>query len=153
MQTKLSAWLKSQLKERRVTAHSVAVGAGVGAATISGILNTGRIPQINTLLCLADYFDTPRTAVLRLAADLPFEPLTGRWIGRASPPPVRDEDYLLGELLEAFRQVPDEWKEDVIAEVGMWARMTSRQGIHIIGAEGQERDEEERSQKAPRLRR
>ena len=48
----------------------------------------------------------------------------------ASP---QDDDYLIDELLEAFRQVPDEWKQDALAEIEMWARLASRQGIHIIG--------------------
>ena len=137
--TKLSAWLKSQLKQRHVTAHAVVVGAGVGAATISDILRMGHIPRIDTLIRLADYFDTPREAVLSIAAGRPLKPLAGR-----PAPSAQDDDYLIDELLEAFRQVPDEWKQDALAEIEMWARLASRRGIHIIGEEDEERHGEER---------
>ena len=132
--TKLSAWLKSQLKQRHVTAHTVVVGAGVGAATISDILRMGHIPRIDTLIRLADYFDTPRETVLSIAAGRPLKPLTGR-----PGPSVQDQDYLIDELLEAFRQVPDEWKQDVLAEVKSWVRLAKRPPIHIIGAEDEDK--------------
>jgi len=125
--TQLAIWLRSQLKERRVTAQRAAAGAGVGGATISDILNVGHIPQIDVLLRLADYFGTPRPAVLCLAAGLPSGSAN-----RASP---QEDDYLIDELLEAFRQVPDEWKEEVLVQVKSWARHTAGPSIHIIGGD------------------
>ncbi len=80
---------------------------------------------------LAGYFDTPPQAVLRIAAGLPRRPVTGR--PGASP---QDDDYLVDELLEAFRQLPAEWKPGALVVVEMWARFASRQGIRIGGAAG-----------------
>ena len=54
--------------------------------------------------------------------------------GRARPP-ARDDDYLIDELLEAFRQIPDEWKEDALAAVESWARLATRPPVRIIGDE------------------
>ncbi len=125
--TQLSIWLKSQLKERRVTAQKVAVSAGVGGATISNILNMGHVPQIDVLLRLADYFGTPRPAVLCMAADLAIGPAN-----RSSP---EDDDYLIEELNEAFRQIPDEWKEEVLVQVKSWARHATPAPVRIIGGE------------------
>ena len=45
---------------------------------------------------------------------------------------------MIDELVEAFRQIPDVWKQDALAEVESWARLASRQGIHIIGADDEE---------------
>jgi len=127
MDTKLSAWLRSQLQERNVKAYIVAANTGVGVATMSDILTKGHIPRIDTLIRLADYFHAPREAVLRIAAGLPLA-------GRPSP---QDDDYLIDELNEAFRQIPDEWKLDALAEVKSWVRLApKRPTVHIIGAEG-----------------
>jgi len=139
METELSAWLQGQIKERRVNARQVAVHAGVGVATVSDILHRGHIPRIETLVRLADYFDAPREALLRIAAGLPAKPAAGR-----PGPPAQDEEYLIEELVEAFRQVPDEWKEDALAQMEMWARYAKRQGIRIIGGEDEEQDGQER---------
>ncbi len=125
--TELGIWLRSQLKERRITAQKVVAGAGVGGATISNILNMGHIPQIDVLLRLADYFDTPRPAVLSMAAGLP--------IGSANRASPQDDDNMIEELLEAFRQVPDEWKEEVLVQVKSWAHHAAGPSIHIIGGE------------------
>jgi len=134
MDTELSAWLRSQLKERHVRARTVVVNAGVGGATISDILNRGHIPRIETLVRLADYFDTSRETVLRIAAGLPFKARAGR--PGSSP---QDDDYLIDELLEAFRQTPDDWKQDALAEVESWARLATRPPVHILGAADEEK--------------
>ena len=57
---------------------------------------------------------------------------------RHRPPrrPPQDDDYLVDELLQAFRQLPDDWKQDALAEVEIWARLAPRQGIRISGAAG-----------------
>jgi len=125
--THLAIWLRSQLKERRVKACQVAAGAGVGGATISNILNMGHIPQIDVLMRLADYFGTPRPAVLCMAAAQPIGPAGG-----ASP---QEDDYMIEELVEAFRQVPDEWKEEVLVQVRSWVRHSAPAPVRIIGGE------------------
>ena len=65
--SELAAWLRAELNRRGLTQNVVAVYAGVGQATISDILNKGHVPKVETLFRLADYFETPRDAVLRLA--------------------------------------------------------------------------------------
>jgi len=42
---------------------------------------------------------------------------------------------LIDELLEAFRQIPDEWKKDALAAVESWARHGTRPPVRIIGDE------------------
>jgi hypothetical protein len=78
MDSSLAIWLRSQIKERGTNAHAVGVKTGIGGATLSYILNDGHIPRIDTLTRLADFSDTPREAVLRLAVGLPFRPLSSR---------------------------------------------------------------------------
>ncbi len=73
-------------------ADTVAVNARVGVATLSHILNDGHVPRIDTLVRLADYFGAPREIVLRIAAGLPFKPLT------AGPGTAQDDDYLIEKL-------------------------------------------------------
>lgn len=125
MDTTLAAWIRSQLKERHVKAYAAAASAGIGVATMSDILTKGHIPRIDTLNRLADHFDVPRENVLRIAAGLP------------EPAPEND-DYLIDELTEAFRHLPDDWKEDALAEVKSRVRLASRQRPHIIGAEDED---------------
>jgi len=139
MDSSLADWLQSQLKQRDINAYTVAVKTGLGAATLSHILNDGHIPRIDTLIRLADYFDTPREAVLRIAAGLSFKPLAGRPIGGADRASPQDDDYLIDELNEAFRQIPDEWKQDALAEVKSWVRLAKRPTVHILGAEDEDK--------------
>ena len=129
MGTRLATWLRSQLKERNVKAYAAAIQAGVGVATVSHILKDDHIPRMDTLIRLADYFDTPRELVLRIAAGLSKPPTT------RPPASPQDEDYLIDELNEAFRRIPDEWKEDILSQVTSWARLANRPAIHILGAD------------------
>ena len=66
MNTKLSAWLRSQLQERNVKAYIVAANTGAGVATMSDIL--ARIPPAARPRLLS---------WLRRARRRP--PLTGTW--------------------------------------------------------------------------
>lgn len=109
----LAEWLQTQLQARGMTQAAAAVHAGVSGATISQILNQDHIPRIETLFRLADFFETPREQVLRIAARMP--------LGQGDS---RDEDdYLIEELVEQFRQVPDEWKEEAIRQMQMFQRL------------------------------
>ena len=121
MDTALAAWLRGQLKQHDINARTVALRTGLGPATLSHILRDGHIPRIDTLNRLADHFDVPREAVLRIAAGLP------------DPAPEND-DYLIDELTEAFRQLPDDWKEDALAQVRSLVRLTQAQAPRILGA-------------------
>lgn len=121
MDTALAAWLRGQLKQHDINARTVALNTGLGPATLSHILRDGHIPRIDTLNRLADHFDVPRENVLRIAAGLP------------EPAPEND-DYLIDELTEAFRQLPDDWKEDALAQVRSLVRLTQAQAPRILGA-------------------
>lgn len=68
--SELGKWLRDQIDRRGLTLNAAAVYAGVGAATISDIINKGHIPRVDTLFRLADYFDVPRPDVLRIAGVL-----------------------------------------------------------------------------------
>ena len=116
MSSSLSDWLQEQLIRRDLSAQAAAAGAGVGMATISDILNKDLVPRIETLLRLADFFAVPRQLVLRIAAGLPSEtPAAG----------AQDDDALIDELLEAFRRIPDEWKQQALLDVELYARINS----------------------------
>jgi len=121
VQTQLSLWLKAQIKRRGINAYRVSREADVGGATISDIMRMGHIPRIDTLFRLADYFGEPREDVLRAAAGLPV--------------PAPQDDYLIDELLAAFRHIPGEWKQDALAQVESWARHATRPPIRIIGSD------------------
>jgi transcriptional regulator with XRE-family HTH domain len=94
----------------------------VGVGTISGILHRGHIPKIDTLFRLADTLNASRERVLRLAADLPPEPEGGE----------EEDDYLIPELLEEFRQLPDEWKLAALEQVETLRRLAERPPMRII---------------------
>lgn len=110
----LAEWLHDQLLQRDMSGQAAAAGAGVGMATISNILNKGLIPRVETLVRLADFFAVPRNLILRLAAGLPAE----------APAAAIDDDALIDELLAAFRRIPDEWKQQALLDVELYARLT-----------------------------
>lgn len=133
--TALSRWLEGELRRRSLSQMALAASAGVGIGTISGILHRGHIPKIETLFRLADTLETSRERVLRLAADLPLEPA-----GDDQP-----DDYLIAELLEEFRQLPDEWKLAALEQVGTLRRLAERPAMRVIGGEEEGDDGEARS--------
>lgn len=145
--TKLGEWLRLELQERDLTQSQVAVYAGVGQATISGILNKEHIPKVETLFRLADLLGTPREDVLRLAGHLP--PGSS---GDAVEPNVEDagqEQVLIQALVREFRQVPDEWKEVVIQQVRHYRRLAELRPVRVIGAGEEEELDEEAAAHAP----
>ena len=126
--TALSRWLERELRRRSLSQMALAATAGVGIGTISGILHHGHIPKIETLFRLADTLDMSRERVLRLAADLPPEPEGGE----------EADDYLIPELLEEFRQLPDEWKLAALEHVGTLRRLAELPPMRVIGGEEEE---------------
>jgi transcriptional regulator with XRE-family HTH domain len=145
----LANWLRGKLQRQGLTQGEAAVYAGVGQATISDMLNKGHVPKVETLFRLADYFETPRDEVLRLAGHLP--PATGD----DTPAGIRGEDEaLIRELVAEFRRVPDEWKAVAIEQVAQFRRLAELRPVRLIG-EGEEmeaqgsrdaREEEERDE-------
>ena len=136
--TELAEWLQHQVQSRDLTQAQLSVSAGIAEGTISDILRKDHIPPVETLFRLADYFDTDRVEVLILSG----------YLGPADqsehpehPHPDRDED-LDEQLMEAFRRVPDEWKDYVIAQAEMFARLANRPPFRIIGDESEDEKED-----------
>jgi transcriptional regulator with XRE-family HTH domain len=123
----LADWLKEQIQAQDLTQQKVSVYAGVSGATLSDILNRGHIPKMELLFRLADYFETPREQVLRLAARMPIE----------GSKPVDEDEYLIQDLLEAFRKVPDDRKPLVLQQVQLAVRLATLPPVRMIG-EGEE---------------
>jgi transcriptional regulator with XRE-family HTH domain len=127
--TTLAQWLQTQLRTSGLTQQAASVHAGVSAATISQMLNQGHIPRIEILFRLADYFQTPREQVLRIAARMPV-----------GDDPHGEDDYLIEELVEEFRQVPDAWKEEAVRQIAMFRRLAEMPSVRFIGEEEGDRD-------------
>jgi transcriptional regulator with XRE-family HTH domain len=134
--TELGVWLRAQLNHQGLTQNAAAVHAGVGQATISDILTKEHVPKVETLFRLADFFQTPREQVLRLAGHLPSEPhgMEGDVQGRDEP--------LVRTLLAEFQRVPDEWKPVAVEQVATFRRLAELRPARIIGAEEEEGEED-----------
>ena len=66
----LGEWLSANIERRGLTLNATAVYSGVSSATLSEMINKGHIPRVELLFKLADYFDTPRNDILRMAGYL-----------------------------------------------------------------------------------
>ena len=135
----LAQWLEGQIQARNLTQQATAVYAGISGATLSDILNRGHLPRLEILFRLADFFNTPREYVVRLAARMPLE----------DSRPVDQEDYLVQELLDAFRQVPDDWKPEALAQVQMFVRLASRPSVRFVGDDEPTQTAQEEEHEAP----
>ena len=133
----LATWLQEQLARHNLTQQAAAVHAGISGATLSEILHRGHIPRMDILFRLADYFQTPREDVLRLAA---------RMSGAGPEPDPGTDDYLIEELLYEFRKVPDAWKPEAVRQIGMFRRLAELPPVRIIGDDDKK---EEQPQPAP----
>jgi len=149
----LANWLRGELQRRGLTQGQAAVYAGVGQATISDMLNKGHVPKVETLFRLADYFETRRDEVLRLAGHLPSA--TGDTPAGTSS----EDEALIRELLAEFRRVPDEWKAVAIEQVAQFRRLAELRPVRLIGEEeeteaqgsgdaGEEEDEQDTARDA-----
>ena len=130
--TALGTWLEAQLERRQLSQMNAAAEMKIGVSTINDILRRGHIPRVRTLLRLADYFDTPREQVLRLAAGLPAEP------GLAEPDAGPEQMVLLQQLLQEFRRLPDEWKPHALQQIVALRRLSELPSVRIIGAAEEE---------------
>jgi len=127
----LGSWLRAELVRRGLTQSEVAAQAGVGPATLSDVLNKGHVPKAETLFRLADYFETSRAEILRLAGHLPQ---AGKEEGAGASSGTGEADAaLIGRLLDEFRQVPDEWKLVAIEQVAQYRRLAELRPAHVIG--------------------
>jgi transcriptional regulator with XRE-family HTH domain len=115
------------MRTRDLTQRETAVYAGVSMATVSDILHKGHLPKLDTLFRLADSFETPREQLLRLAANMRQESGDGD----------AATDLLAQELLDEFRKLPDEWKEEAVNQVALLARLASQPPARLVGDEGE----------------
>lgn len=125
----LGTWLRAELTGRGLTQSEVAAQAGVGPATLSDILNRGHMPKAETLFRLADYFETSRAEILRLAGHLPPAGAEGAEDGAG-----KADAALVRQLLDEFRQVPDEWKPVAVEQVAQYRRLAELRPVEVIGA-------------------
>jgi transcriptional regulator with XRE-family HTH domain len=130
--TALGRWLQEELRGRGLSLQVASTYSGVSIATISDIIRKGHVPRLETLFRLGDYFGTPREHVLRLAASMPLEP------GEAG----QEDDFLVAELLEEFRKVPDEWKEVAVHHVRTVARLSTLPAVRFVGEAEDEAERE-----------
>jgi transcriptional regulator with XRE-family HTH domain len=126
----LAEWLAYQLRERGLSQQAASMGASVSPSTISEMLNRGHVPRIETLFRLADFFEVPRERILRIAARMSFGD---------EEPPEGDED-LIRELVEEFRQVPDEWKIVAVRQIEMFRHLAEMPTVRFIGDEDEDDD-------------
>jgi transcriptional regulator with XRE-family HTH domain len=131
--TALARWLKRELELHGLTQQVAAVHAGVSVATLSDMLRRGHVPRLETLLRLADYFETPREEVLRLAARIPLDAEEAGKVAAGSQ--VAERDPRVQELVEEFGRLPEEWQEVVLEQVMTYARLVNLPGYRIIGGE------------------
>jgi transcriptional regulator with XRE-family HTH domain len=131
----LANWLRGELRRNGLTQGQAAVYAGVGQATISDMLNKGHVPKVETLFRLADFFETRRDEVLRLAGHLP--PVTGDGSAGTS----LEDEALIRALVAEFRRVPDEWKTVAIEQVAQFRRLAELRPVRLVG-EGDEPEEQ-----------
>ena len=113
--TTLAEWLRTQLQERQLTQQQAAVYIGISGATISDILNQAHLPRLEILFRLADFFQTPREYLVRLVASMPID----------DSQPTDDHDYLVEELLDEFRKLPDDWKPEAINQLRLLVRLST----------------------------
>jgi transcriptional regulator with XRE-family HTH domain len=135
----LATWLETQMARRSLSLLRTALLTRVGAGTLSSILHEGHIPKLVTLFRLADFFDTPRLDVVRMAAGEELE---------ETAVAGREQEALVSKLVREFQRLPDEWKLEAVAQVEMMNRLnelSARPGARIIGqeAEGDEGSDEE----------
>ncbi len=110
--------------------------------TLCEILHKDHIPQIETLFRLADHFGTDRVEILFIAGHIQ----TADQLSRGRPQPDH-RDCLLDELVQEFRRVPDEWKQEVIAQNRMFVRLANSPPFRVIGDDTQ--SEEDTSPEQP----
>ena len=129
--TELAAWLQAKMQERGYTQIQTAVHTDIAQGTISDILNKGHIPRMEGLFRLADHFGTSRVDILILAGHLQ----RGDQMPRGEKPQPDSRDYLINELVETFRQIPDAWKPEVINQARIFLRLANHPSVRIIGQE------------------
>ena len=118
--------MRYELNRNGLTQNEAAFHAGVASATLSEILNKGHVPKVETLFRLADFFHTPRVEVLRVAGHLQLEGDLDMDLA---------DEPLIRELVEEFRQVPDEWKPVAVQQIAQFRRLAELRPVRMIGEE------------------
>jgi len=129
------------MQRRSLSLLRTALLTRVGAGTLSSILHEGHIPKLVTLFRLADFFQTPRLDVVRMAAGEELEETAVEG---------REEEALVRKLLREFERLPAEWKLEDVAQVEMMNRLndlSAQSQARLIGEEAE--DDEEGDEDAP----
>lgn len=71
MTEELKEWLKTQLKERRLSQNALAKMMGIGVATVNSMVKDGHTPGAEILNKLAEVLNVPRELIYQLAHHLP----------------------------------------------------------------------------------
>ena len=119
--TTLAEWLQWQLHDRHLTRTEAVVYCGISGATFSEFLNKDHLPRLEILFRIADYFETPREHIIRLAARMPVE----------GSQPAGEDGYLVEELLDEFRKLPDDWKPEAINQLRLFVRLSTHPPIPL----------------------
>lgn len=85
-----------------------------------------------------------RDVVLAMLRGLAREGRASARVSEGLAPYQWDEEPWVRELVEEFRNVPDEWKEEALRQVHFVREMSTRPGMRFVGE-----DEEERATPAP----
>ncbi len=90
--TKLAQFISENMYQQGLTPADVSRGAGISKSYLSNILNGNKVPSIDVVNRIADFFNTPRTILYNLMD----------WISLASR---QDQDQLT-YLLDLAKQDP-----------------------------------------------
>jgi transcriptional regulator with XRE-family HTH domain len=138
----LATWLETQMERRSLSLLRTALLTRVGAGTLSSILHEGHIPKLVTLFRLADFFDTPRLDVVRMAAGEELE---------ETEVAGREDDALVRKLVREFQRLPAEWKQEAVAQVEMMNRLnelSARSQGRLIGEEAEDDEDGDADEEA-----
>lgn len=107
-------WIEQELKARRWRQTDLAQAAGISDSTVSLVLNAEREAGPDFCNGIAKAFGIPPEVVFRMAGILP-------------PLPGPEEDAMIREVTEGFKQLSVEKRREVLNYV-MWQLQQSRSG-------------------------
>lgn len=132
--TELADWLGREMARNGFSGIGLAEAAGVGQATVSGILRRGHVPRVRTLQKISGALGVPDTDALEAAG----------YLKRGDKFPGAEDagrDGLVWQLVEEFERLPAEWRRDALEQVRWIGRLAKRErarasGAVVIGGDG-----------------
>lgn len=152
----LTGWLARELKERAWSVRELARRAGISHTQVNLVLGGQAVVTADFCLAVARALRAEPEAVLRLGGFLPpLPPAVAEEqevvrVLRGLAPPIRravatmvlalgraaaetEDDRLVRELVDEFRQVPDEWQDVALREMERVRGYATRAPVRIIG--------------------